>query len=73
MVAHERLVHAADLLHVERAVREPLPFEDQELLEDAEHRLVVDRRQLHGGASSGCVMGALPAGPQPSRKGTRAG
>jgi len=53
VVAHERLVDAPDLLDVERAVREALPLEDEELLEDLEHGAVVDRREPHGRAILG--------------------
>lgn len=40
--AHHRLVHAADLFDVKRAVAEPLAVEDQELFEDAVDGVVGD-------------------------------
>jgi hypothetical protein len=47
VVAHQRLVDRADLLHVERAVRQPLAPQHQQPLEHLVDRLVVDARQPH--------------------------
>ena len=44
--AHHRLVDAADLLHVERAVAQPLAVEDEQVLEHAEDDAVGDARRL---------------------------
>lgn len=46
VVAHQRLVDAADLLDVQRLVAQPLPFKDEELVEHQVDGLVV-----HGGHS----------------------
>ncbi|HVJ16328.1 MAG TPA: hypothetical protein VM686_12890, partial [Polyangiaceae bacterium] len=50
MIAHQRLVDGADLLDVERAVRQALAAQDEQLLEHAEHGLVVDARDADVGA-----------------------
>ena len=44
--AHHRLVDRADLLHVERAVRDALAVEDEELFERAVDRAVGHERRL---------------------------
>ena len=44
--AHHRFVHAADLLHVQRAVAEPLAVEDQQVAEHAENDTVGDMRDV---------------------------
>ena len=42
VVPHQRFVDGADLLNVERLVTEPLSLEDDQLVEHAEERLVVN-------------------------------
>jgi hypothetical protein len=49
VVAHEGLVHGANLLDVEGPVRQPLPLEDQQPFEHTKHGLVVDGGHAHAG------------------------
>jgi len=51
--AHQGLIHAADLLDVERAIRQPLVVEVEELFQHAIDGFVVDAGHLHTGPGSG--------------------
>src|SRR5690606_18122215 len=62
VVGHQRLVDGGDLLDVEGAVTEALALEDDEAVEDAEDRVVVDARELDRGAILGEGDGGGPAG-----------
>ena len=53
MEAHQGLIHAADLLDVERAIRQPLVVEVEELFQHAIDGFVVDAGHLHTGPGSG--------------------
>ena len=61
-VTHQPLVDAADLLHVERLVREPLALHHDEPLQHRQHRAVVERRRAHRR-----VLHRLPAESVPAR------
>ncbi|MES1244264.1 MAG: hypothetical protein ABUT39_21845 [Acidobacteriota bacterium] len=63
MVAHEPLVHAADLLDVESGIGEALAFEEDELAEDLIDRAVVHGGDLEGGAALVVERGAAAGGP----------
>ena len=62
VVAHQRLVHAANLFDVERSVAEPLALEDHEAVEHAVDRAVVDARGMRRGARLGVHDRGGPAG-----------
>src|SRR5690606_31528747 len=47
IVAHERFVHGADLLHIERPVRKPLPAQYNELLQHAVDGAVAERWYIY--------------------------
>ena len=63
--AHHRLVDGADLLHVQRAVGEPLAVEDEQLFEHAEDDAVGHERRVEALVR---VCAATPYG-RPSRNG----
>ena len=52
--AHHRLIHRADLLHVERPVRQPLAAQHHELIQHAQQAAVADRRDAR--RVGGCLL-----------------
>ncbi len=71
--AHQRLVDAADLLHVEGAVAEALALEHDQPMQHGVHGAVVEARQVHRGAGFGRDDGCRAAGQVALQEGIAAG